>query len=398
VVVAGGGAAGLAAAISAARAGAQVTVIEADARLGKKILATGNGRCNLSNASIEGGTAASAYHNAQFAQGALGKRGCASVRAFFEDLGLMTVKDERGWVFPRSRWANSVLDVLLDALRSLGIACLSGARVTRLTQDGACLLVHSKGSEARRADAVIIATGNSNISGLVDGHVILPLQPVLGPVQVDPGCVKGLDGVRCRCAAALVRGGDVQAVEAGEVLFRKDALSGIAVFNLSRHAQPGDQLALDFFEGVGPSELEAHLARRACQPLPQGAPCTPSMPLANGEWLHGLVHNRLGQAVLRMAGLDPAAKAEPGAAGLIAAKLQNFCLTVEGLPNANQAQVMRGGLSVGGFEAGTLASKQVPGLFAAGEALDVDGPCGGYNLHWAWASGIEAGRSAAMAP
>jgi predicted Rossmann fold flavoprotein len=399
VVVVGGGAAGLVAAVAAARGGTSVILIEGNERVGKTILKTGNGRCNLSNTAIEGAGGAAPYNHPAFVAPALGRYGCEAVRGFFADLGLLTVADAQGWVFPRTRVANSVLDVLLGEARRLGVDMHVGHAAQDVTRDRARAhgpsFIVTTAQERFAGRALVCACGVVPLLAAVGPHSVLPPQPVLGPLRTNTVPIKGLDGIRAGCRIRLLDegaasgGAAVLAAEDGEVLFRSYGISGIAAFNASRLAQAGHSLSLDFFPELPLDGLTALLAERR-QRRPDAAAAS---------LLDGMLHSRLAQAVLRCLGGTAEAGAEAGAEAIplprLAALLKDYRLTVTGGPTSAQAQVTRGGLATEGFDPQSLQSRLVPGLFAAGECLDVDGPCGGFNLHWAWASGLVAGEGAA---
>ncbi|MDR2492454.1 MAG: aminoacetone oxidase family FAD-binding enzyme [Coriobacteriales bacterium] len=409
VVIVGGGPAGLVASLVAAESGASVTVLESQERVGGLILKTGNGRCNLSNTALDAPPRAGDYHNGPFVEPLLGRIGCASVREAFHSWGLVTTVDAEGRVYPRTYTANAVLDVLREGMARGGVEVLTACEAVSVEAPPASRQP-ARSKHARRlsivlasgrresGDAVILACGarSSRLLGSVQalGHPQSDPQPVLGPLVTDKPALAGLDGVRARVAVRLVRDGTQVALERGEVLFRAYGVSGIVAFDLSRFAAPGDVLVLDLVEELDAESLRGFLARQAS--MRSSAPAT--------ALLAGLVHTRLAQAVLRAAGCS--AQATAGDLGRdeglnsIVAQLKGYRLTVTGLPGAlgAAAQAMRGGLATNAFDPLTLASLHVPGLYAAGEALDVDGRCGGYNLHWAWASGMAAGRAASTPP
>jgi predicted Rossmann fold flavoprotein len=216
--------------------------------------------------------------------------------------------------------------------------------------------------------------------------------PVLGPVRTDPEPIRGLSGVRVRCAATLLAGavdnssgGDPIATERGELLFRDYGVSGIMIFDLSRHLEPGCVISLNFFPDVTSPDLEEMIAER-CEGLSWRSAET---------FFTGMLHDRVARAILRAAGIGSHTPARDLPQARLVALLKDFRLKVIGVGDANQAQVTRGGASVDEFDPDTMASRRVEGLFAAGEVLDVDGRSGGFNLHWAWASGIAAGEAAA---
>lgn len=383
VAIVGGGAAGLVAAITAARMGAAVTLLEAGSRVGQKILASGNGRCNLTNT----GVAPEAYNAPEFVAPVLAGHGCEDVLAFFGDIGLLTYADDEGRVYPVTNAANSVLDVLRLEYAHLGVAERFGFEVARIEHGDGAFIVRSREGEAVDADAVIVASGGgrSVLEGL--GHAIEPLWPALVPLTTDTRAIRGLSGVRVRCAASVLDdSGAALATERGELLFRDYGVSGIMVLDLSRVALPGHTLSLDFFPDIGDAEMQQLLAGRAGSLGWRSA----------GTFFTGMLHTRVGQAVLRVAEMPPDTAASSLDTSALARLLKDFRLPVTGTGDPAQAQVTRGGVRLEGFDPVTMASRMVPGVFAAGEVLDIDGRCGGFNLHWAWASGIVAGRNAAL--
>jgi len=391
VLIIGGGAAGLSAAIAAARRGATVTVLEASPRVGRKILASGNGRCNLTNLDIS----PTAYNCPTFVDPVLDRYPCAAIRAFFGSMGLLTFSDAEGRVYPATNAAGSVLDAMRLECANLGVEVRCEFEVGSVSVDPRLgeFEAHSLEGELVRADVLLITTGTGTL--LSDfGHEMLPTRPVLGPVRTDTAPIRGLSGVRVRCAASLLvdaaadgTGGKTVATEAGELLFRDYGVSGIMVFDLSRYLEPGCLISLDFFPAVSSLELGAMIASR-CRDL---AWRTAEV------FFVGMLHDRVARSILRAADVAPDARVEDLPQARLVSLLKDFRLDVLGMGEGAQAQVTRGGASVAEFDPTTLASRRVPGLYAAGEVLDVDGRSGGFNLHWAWASGIVAGEAAADA-
>ena len=415
VVIIGGGAAGLSAAIAAARLGVAVTLLEAGTSPGRKILASGNGRCNLTSTLVS----PSAYNHPEFVEPVLDQYPCEGVRAFFGGMGLLTCADDEGRVYPATNAAASVLEVMRLECAQLGVderygfevagvaaaraitgsAGATGAAASPATGH-AGFEVTSRDGETVRADAVIVCAGggDSLLTGM--GHGRVECVPVLGPIRTNAEPIRRLSGIRVRCAASLL---GVQsatsgagapgpeappvATERGELLFREYGVSGIMIFDLSRFLEQGSVLSIDFFPDVPADEFRTMIAER----------CT-ALPWRTAEtFLDGMLHHRVAQAVLRVARIDPKTPASELPQGRLTELLKDFRLDVTGRGDARQAQVTRGGAPVAEFEAATMQSRLVRGLFAAGEVLDVDGRCGGFNLHWAWASGIVAGENAARA-
>lgn len=397
ILVIGGGASGMMAALTAAEQPEnQVTVLERQARVGRKLAATGNGRCNLTNQ----GASPASYHggDVDFVRPALDAFPVADTLAFFRSLGLLTVTEPSGRVYPFSDQAGSVVDVLRLAMEQRGIALEAGCEVSALTfRDGAFFAE----TNLRRfaADRVIVACGGmagGKLGGTGSGYALLrsfghrctKLYPALVQLKTDPQWVRSLKGVRAEAAVRLMQGNGLLAESRGEVQFTEYGVSGPAVFEISRAAavSGGEQtVVLDLLPLMGQTELADFLSARARQ--------FPALPLEN--FLTGILQNRLGRTVLRACGfgLDKTASTlRRQDCRAIAAAIKAFDLPVQGAMGMDQAQVTAGGIETAGFDPETLESKYQPGLYACGEVLDVDGDCGGFNLQWAWSSGRLAGQ------
>ena len=226
---------------------------------------------------------------------------------------------------------------------------------------------------------------------------------MLGPLRVSKSyipVVRELDNIRVKCNVMLMRAEDENTMgcigsESGELLFRKYGVSGICVFNLSRIAQPGDELNIDFFD-LGNHEWAADVIRNRARTAQKLLGRTPTC----ADVLRGFLLPRVVDAVLKPIGINPEDLCAPDDDEMVSAlgtRLTFFSLEVAGIGDPNLCQVRRGGIDVACVSDRTMAVQGQPGLFAVGEALDVDGPCGGYNLHWAWSSGLLAGQCAARA-
>ena len=397
VGIVGGGASGMAAALAAAEnPGAQVLLFERQARLGRKLQTTGNGRCNLTNLhAAEGG-----YHgdDASFANYALEVFGPDRTLQWFRGLGLFTVAEDSGRVYPYSDQANSVVDVLRFALERPNIRVLTGFEVTKVRCAGKCFSVES-GEESFLCDRLIIACGGlagTKIGGSMAGYKLLGklghhstrLRPALVQLKSSWGGVTGLKGVRANCHAQILCDGALHAQSSGELQFTEYGLSGPVIFEISRDAcqNKGSWLCrLDFLPDVSEETLMKELLRRQ------------NTDLLVEELLTGILHNRLGRVLAKAAGISGSGKI----ADLRREELASACAVVKkfDIPltepmGMDSAQVTAGGILTGEFDPMTMESKLIPGLYACGEVLDIDGDCGGYNLQWAWSSGRLAGINA----
>lgn len=409
VAVIGAGAAGLAAAISAGsllqESGGSVLLLEKLDRVGKKILATGNGRCNLSHEPLD----LAAYHGRDpaFCQPALARYDLDSTKKWFEQLGLQLRLDPDGRIFPYSYQATAVLDLLRHALTCLPVNLQAESAVTSLKKTGqGDFSLQCAGGKNYRASQVIVATGGQaapafGCSGdgyglfLDFGHRLIAPVPALVQLLADKQAVRPWTGIRVQAGAALYQHGQLLRQEEGEVLFTEYGLSGPPILQLSRQVATRDLaglvLQIDFLPKIGLDELQDWLRAR----------CSPAKGLANEHLLTGLVHKKIGQGLLRQ--LSPAPLTTPAAQnskGLLvdlAGLLKQWPVKITGTRGWNQAQVTAGGLATADFWPDTLQSKKAAGLFAAGELLDIDGDCGGFNLQWAWSSGRLAGQMSAQA-
>ena len=397
IIIIGAGASGMMAALTAAEApGRRVILLERQQRAGRKLLATGNGRCNLTNT----GAALDNYHgdSRDFAAPALDAFPPQAVLNFFRDLGLVTVEEYGGRVYPLSDSANSVLDVLRFHLEAKGVELKAAepAREVKREKQGFTVVTDT---ERLHADKLVIACGGAagaKLGGVSDGYELLKmlghkrtaLYPSLVQLVTAPEYPRALKGVRADCSLRLYAGGSVLAESGGELQFIETGVSGPAVFDLSRAAATGGKgltLAVDFLRGYDEGAL-FNLLKRRCETLPA---------LPAGDVLTGVVHNRLGKMLVRYAGLNanmPLHELDDRALEKLAKACRDFRLPVQGTEGFDKAQVTAGGVKTSGFNPETLESWFVPGLFACGEVLDIDGDCGGYNLQWAWASGRLAGR------
>ena len=398
ILVLGGGASGMMAALAAKQTapGAAVAIVEALPRLGKKLLATGNGRCNLMN---DLALPASYTGDADFAAPALSLYRKSSP-ALWSGLGLRLMREDEGRVYPATNQASSVLDVLRLALRERGIEEITGARVTSLSRVRGGLKAQGEGF-CHSASRVILATGGLAGKGLGEndsfqrlltplGHRITPLYPALTCLKTARQDVAGLKGVRLRGEIRLLMEERCLMCERGEVLFQEDGLSGIAAMQLSIAASPllKQGRRLSAMLSPLPDEAKSEVERRVRLYPERSAE----------ELMTGAVNRLIGLLALKRSGISPSRRAgtlSPGEVEALSRELTKWEIRLVGTGDFSQAQVMLGGADTEDFDPATLRSRRVPELYAAGELLNITGPCGGYNLEWAWASGMLAGQAAA---
>ena len=394
VCVIGGGAAGMLAALTAAENGHRVLLLERQSRVGRKLLATGNGRCNLSNHHVS----PAHYHGgAGFCDFALSQFDVGETLQYFASLGLLTVSEASGRIYPMSNMAGSVLDVLRYALERPEIDLQTGQTVTavRKMPEGFSVKTETDTFSAQRLILAAGGTAGSKVGGVMDGyrlakslgHHRTALYPSLVQLKTDPTYPRALKGVKAQCGISICRGSQVLARNSGEVLFTEYGVSGPAIFDLSRSVSAGGSdltCLLNFFPDWEEAEVLHWLSQRQAAMAAHEA----------STLLTGSCHTRLGQMICKSAGFT-----NQRAAGLtrddlrrIARQATHFALPITGTCGFDQAQVTAGGLDTSEFDPRTLQSRLVPGLYACGELLDIDGDCGGYNLQWAWSSGRLAGK------
>ena len=394
VCVIGGGAAGMLAALTAAEGGHRVLLLERQSRVGRKLLATGNGRCNLSNYHVS----PAHYHGgAGFCDFALSQFDVGATLQYFASLGLLTVSEASGRIYPMSNMAGSVLDVLRYALERPEIDLQTGQTVTavRKTPEGFSVKTETDTFSAQRLILAAGGAAGSKVGGVMDGyrlakslgHHRTALYPSLVQLKTDPTYPRALKGVKAQCGISICRGSQVLARNSGEVLFTEYGVSGPAIFDLSRSVSAGGSdltCLLNFFPDWEEAEVLHWLSQRQAAMAAHEA----------STLLTGSCHTRLGQMICKSAGFtnQRAAGLTRDDLGRIARQATRFALPITGTCGFDQAQVTAGGLDTSEFDPRTLQSRLVPGLYACGELLDVDGDCGGYNLQWAWSSGRLAGK------
>lgn len=396
IAVIGGGASGLVCAITVAEKAklnklpVEITMFEAKDRPGKKILATGNGRCNLMNEN----TGDFYFDLNGFSSYALKRFDVTGNLDFFASLGLYTRSDDEGRIYPLSNQATSVLDALRFACERLDVNILTEHPIDTIKVHKGGFLLNSE----HLFDKVVLACGGKagvkNFNGYEllrqVGHTVTELKPSLTKLEVDDKkTVRQLKGVRQKGEFILLQDVTEIAREKGELLFTDYGLSGIAVMQLSAfvgRCKGKVRVVADFVNEMSFFELFDAINRYA-KSNPE---------LRNENLLSGFVPKKLGEVVIKSLGFslnDCSGRLSERDVKAIADKLKKFTFTVSGLRGFDDAQVTAGGADTRYFNSKTMESKKVKGLYCTGELLDVDGLCGGYNLHWAWSSGRLCGES-----
>ena len=395
-LIIGGGASGLIAACALSRNGRRIVVLEKQNRVGRKLLSTGNGRCNFTNLNAS----PKDYHGSrQAVQQALKAWPPKKVMAFFESIGIPAFADEEGRVYPLSGQAASLLDALRLYADEQGVETITEFAVDSLKPGKWGFTAKAEDGRAVQAKCALVCTGGlaaPKLGACGDGYRILeslghrinPKFPAIAALKTPPEPVRGLKGIRAAAEIALVCAEEVLRTERGEVLFAESGISGIAAMQLARcfgEAQrAGKKCAARInFLPEGVDALNWLKERRRLLPK-----------RSMEDFLNGIVQKRLGQSLVKAAGIEPLSrtaesltKAELSA---LAGVLSGWTVPVTGVQGFDQAQVTAGGADLKDFDVRSMQSLKVPGLFAAGEVLDVDGDCGGFNLQWAWASAMVA--------
>ncbi len=389
VAVIGGGASGLVCAValkkSDIRNEVNVTVFEGRDRVGKKILATGNGRCNLMNSNFS----TSFYSHPDFVLPATDKYNVDSNLAFFADMGLYTRQDSEGRIYPLSNQATSVLDILRYECNCYKVDIVCDTPVISIDNKNGFYYINGKKQEF---DAIVLACGGpAGVKGYTSydllrslGHKVEPPVPSLTKLCVkEKTFCKKLKGIRCKVNLTLKKNGKFISEESGEVLFTDYGLSGIAIMQLSAHvardrkAKVSDfAVKADFIPEMDFDDISHALKRLImCR---QG--------VKNEELLCGFLPKRLGEEIIKSVGIPTdmySQKLTGSQISSIASTCKGFIFNATELMGLSEAQVTVGGAVLSEFDSHTMESKKHRGLYCCGEMLDIDGLCGGYNLMWA---------------
>lgn len=401
VIIVGGGASGLVAAIAAARNGAEVTIIEQKDRVGKKILSTGNGRCNLTNEYME--LDCFRGDDTSIASKVLEQFGYKETLNFFEELGVI-LKSRQGYIYPISDQASTILDVLRMEIERLQVRVVLEESVIEILNTKKRFSIKTN-KASYTGDAVILATGGKASPALGSdgsgydlaksfGHSISPVVPALVQLVGKGNYFKQISGVRTNATVNLYVDGEWICSDTGELQLTNYGVSGIPVFQISRYAAKAlyhkkpVRAEINFLPTMAEEEMQEYLKARKALHGHKSAE----------DFFVGMFHKKLIVMLLKEANIP----LHIAANDILEEKwikllylFQHFTVEIEGANSFEQAQICAGGVRTDEVNADTMESIYQDNLYLTGELLDIDGICGGYNLQWAWATGYIAGENAA---
>ncbi len=399
----GGGASGLAAAIFASGTGnCSVTVFEAKDVPGRKINGTGNGKCNFTNDRM--GIEYYRGEDPSFAKFALQTFDNECAKLFFRSIGILPKEKNGGYIYPNSEEASSVSAALTLTAKSLG-AVFEFQKIKSLAKAGKNFIINNQ-----TYDKVILACGSiANMKDVTDfngydlarslGHKITPLYPSLCQIRCEGNFFKTINGVRTEASIKLLSEGRTVAAEEGELLFTDYGVSGIPAFQISRFCASERakkhkvELVIDLLPGLSAEEAKAEVTERI-KAMKKNKRTTE-------EALFGLLNHKLNFCLLNMAGIDPAGNGRDindEKLKKLVSLYKSLTLKVTGTNDFSYAQVTAGGVDTKEIDPETMESRITQGLYFAGEIIDIDGTCGGYNLQWAWSTGFVSGLASSGVP
>ena len=399
VIVVGGGASGMMAAIAAAREGCRVCILEHKEMPGKKILATGNGRCNFTN-TVQG---CECYRGTTpaFVLPALKGFGAQDAVAFFRSLGVLS-QEKNGYYYPRTMQASAIRNGLLEELSALGVKIYCDIGIRSITKKNGVFYFETK-TGVYGSEICILASGGkaspksgSDGSGYIYakgfGHTCTSVLPALVPLLSGEQWLKRTAGVRAWAGVTLFTEGVQTVSDTGEVQFTDYGISGIPVFQISRYAakaldeQKTVCVSVDFLPEIDERELYDFL-NECLKRKGRRKKIRTENNVSVKKNLSGLVNEKIADVLADTIPLQP---------DVLCRKLKDTRISISGTKSFQQAQVTAGGICTDEICEHSMESKLVKGLYFAGEIIDIDGMCGGYNLQWAWSSGYCAGRHGAQ--
>ncbi len=400
ILIIGAGPSGMMAAITASRKGKKVTLINSAAKTGKKIYATGNGRCNFTNMNIS--THSFRGSSPEFAYNALERFDNHKLIEFFEELGV-PCRDINGYIYPNSEQASSIAEALNNELKRLNVRIINDEKITGIKNNIDSFECYGNNNSYKALKLIICCGGlaapshgsDGSINKTIEklGHSFIPQLPALVNLKFKDKSLSKLQGVRSKCKVSLYINNSPSYEENGEIIFNKNNISGIPVMQLSRYAaealfrNQNVSLKLDFFNELTSEELREKIEKSIYSNYADKKTIY--------SMLCGYLNNKLLDYLLRLAKINP----EKPASALKQNELDALVIAYKGLEiiicetgDFTQAQATTGGIKVTELKE-TMESRIIPGLYFAGEIIDIDGTCGGYNLQWAFTSGYIAGQN-----
>ncbi|UFH59251.1 BaiN/RdsA family NAD(P)/FAD-dependent oxidoreductase [Sulfurovum mangrovi] len=399
MIIVGAGAAGLSAAITAARNGTKVTLLEQNSKPGKKILVSGNGKCNITNASIT----PARFHsqNPEFIEKVLQGYGVERVKNFFDSVGLPIIEGKEGKMFPMSMQAGSVTEILEYEANRLGVEIITACEVLKIDKEkNHFLLETSQGT--MQCEKLLLASGSpaapqlgGNESGLKFAesmrHTLIPSHPALTQLVSDQKWVKQASGVKVAGVAKLYANGEYITEKKGDLLFANYGISGLAILDISREVSlrlaeyAYCELSLDLMPELTKEKLTKLLLERI----------NPESQKPITLWLQGVMNKKLIHIILEQSRCKAKVESELNRKeiGKLVYAIKNLKLSISDTKGFKGAEVATGGIDTREVDPITMESKLIPNLYFAGEILDVDGDRGGFNFHFAWVSGMRVGEN-----
>ncbi len=393
IIIIGGGASGMMAAIVAKRSGSNVTILEKNVRIGKKILATGNGRCNYTNIL----TTQDAYNHPSFVLDALGQFSAENAITFFEELGISPKIEDLGKAYPLSEQASSIIEVFLFELEQLKVNIITDVFVKEIKKNGDLFSVILADGKSYQADKIILATGGKAMPSTGSdglgypiarrlGHHTSTIFPALVKLKLESPYLKGLNGVKISSSVQLLNHNQILQEETGDILFTSYGISGPTILNLSRKAnelllaKESPIINVILLNSVSKKDVEKRFSLASSKPV--------------NFSLVGLINKKIIPALIKDAGIE---KQNTRVSDLtrdqkykLINSLFEWQFKLIGSKGFEDAQVTAGGVDINEIDSRTMESKLISGLYFSGEVIDIDGICGGYNLQWAWSSGYVA--------
>ncbi len=399
MIIIGAGASGLIAAITVARAGQRVTLLEQNSKIGKKILVSGNGQCNIDNKHIS----PNRFHsqNPAFVEEVLEGYDFEIVEKFFTSIGLELIEGKEGKMFPMSLQANSVIELLEYEAKRVGVEIICDCAVTSTSKEADTFTLETSHG-TKTCEKLLLASGSSaapqlggNDSGYTFatsmGHTLIPSHPSLVQLCSEESWVKGCSGVKVAGLAKLYANGEYITEKQGDILFTNYGISGLAILDLSREVSTrlADyaycELSLDLIPELSKEKLTNLLLKR----IEEGS----QKPLT--LWLQGIINKKLISVILEQSKCKVKVENELNRkeVGKLVYAIKNLKLSINDTKGFKGAEVATGGINTTEVNPQTMESKLVPNLYFAGEILDVDGDRGGFNFHFAWVCGLRVGNS-----